>query len=123
MYEIGSELSVPQQFYRHVGVYVGLGQVFHNHPERGEEITTVGGFANGRAVSVTESGVLEPMAFMARVHAAISNPASYNLLTRNCEHTASWLRTGKAKTPQVWIWGSAAVLTAVALFAAFRTKK
>lgn len=105
MYLIGSELSVPQYFYEHVGVYVGNGRVFHNHPVRGEELVSLNDFATGRKITVRRPGVSDVSGFFHRVREARAKPTPYRFLTNNCEHTVSKLRTGVARSPQVQFWG------------------
>ena len=54
MYPIGAELSVRENFYRHVSTYIGNGLVAHNHPEDGESLVTLERFAKGRPITMTK---------------------------------------------------------------------
>lgn len=110
MYEIGSVLSVRKDFYRHVGVYAGQGMVFHNHPSSGQKLVTLEEFSSGRRIKVKKQGVADQHAFWSRLRDAESHPSSYNLFLRNCEHTASSLRKGSAKSPQLWLYSGISVL-------------
>ena len=103
--DVGSEISVPKGVVNHKGVYLGGGMVFHNHPNFGETIVPLGKFARGRSVKVVHPGVEDRASFFARLQVSLSNPREYSLLTSNCEHSASWLRTGKASSHQVRIVG------------------
>lgn len=123
MYQIGSELSVPKAFFRHVGVYVGNGHVFHNHPVHGEKVAHLNEFSEGRTITVTKAGVTDQAGFMARFNSTMAAPKRYHLLHNNCEHTVSRLRTGQSKTPQVFLWGTTFVLGGIAIWAAAKTRK
>lgn len=122
MYEIGSELSVPKAFFRHVGVYTENGYVFHNHPIHGEQLITLKEFSGGRAITVTKLGVSDQISFRNRLNAAISSPRPYRLLLNNCEHTVSRLRTEESETPQVLFWGATFILSGIAIWATARAR-
>jgi hypothetical protein len=110
MYEIGSVLSVRKDFYRHVGVYAGDGMVFHNHPNSGQQLVSIDQFSGGRKIRVKKAGALDKQAFVQRLQQAQQQPNSYNLFLRNCEHTASTLRSGSANSPQLWLYSGMSVL-------------
>ena len=80
MYQVGSELSVPEKFYKHVGVYVGDNRVFHNSPECGEVLTSVSEFAKGREINVTKQGVNDISGFFSRLRQSMCNPKNYNIV-------------------------------------------
>lgn len=122
MYEIGSELSVPKAFFRHVGVYTENGYVFHNHPVHGEQLVTLNEFSKGKAITVTKPGVSDRIGFTNRVNDAIASPKPYHLLFNNCEHTVSRLRTTESETPQVFFWGATFILSGIAIWATARAK-
>jgi hypothetical protein len=99
----------------HVGVMTN-GTVFHNTPERGEHDTTLADFSQGRPIKVVRtkvpaSRVLENVTRLRR------NPKKYDLLGRNCEHTATETLFGHPRSPLVnFVFGLAAVLLVGMLF-------
>lgn len=123
MYEIGSILSVRKDFYRHVGVYAGEGMVFHNHPDSGQRLVTLEQFAGGRKIKIRKAGVGDKQAFFSRLQHAESQPNSYNVFRRNCEHTASTLRSGKANSPQLWFYTGISVLALAASITLGRARR
>jgi hypothetical protein len=123
MYELGSILSVRKDFYRHVGVYAGNGMVFHNHPDSGQQLVTLDHFAGGRKIKLRKTGVDDKQAFLLRLQQAQQQPNSYNLLRRNCEHTASTLRGGNPSSPQLWLYAGISALAVVASIALGRATR
>lgn len=105
MYQVGTKLGVSEFFYTHVGRYVGNGMVFHNHWRNGAEIIPLSQFRNGKKVMVMDQGVVDRHAFLSRVQQAIKSGKPYNLLTNNCEHTASLVSTGIPSSPQLACYG------------------
>ncbi len=86
----------------HKGVYLGAGQVLHNTPGRGEHVTSLEEFADGKRVTLVRAACDE-----SRHRAASAAPRSdrrYNLFTHNCEHTASRVTLGRAESPQLRGW-------------------
>jgi len=84
----------------HEGVVVGLNQIFHNSPGKGEHITTLQEFAEGQKVEVTRTGA-DSLGLIARVKRMLTSPKAYSLFSRNCQHTSSEAVTGKPKSSSV----------------------
>jgi len=103
MYEFGSVLSVPKAkgFVNHMGMYVGQGLVFHNHPSSGERLVSLANFAKGRTVTVADLGVSQPLAIMSRLKESLADPSPYRSCRSNCDHTVFKLRTGIPHSPQL----------------------
>lgn len=83
---------------QHIGVVIGCNLVFHNNPEKGEHVSTIEEFAAGQDVIVQPTGA-DANLVSARLQQALAAPKSYHPLFRNCQHTASWLVKGAAKSP------------------------
>lgn len=105
MYKIGTKLGVNRLFYTHVGLYIGNGQVFHNHWRNDSEIISLQQFANGNEVEVLDQGVQSPHEFINRVRQVLASRKPYHPLNNNCEHTASYVGTGIASSPQIAFYG------------------
>lgn len=105
MYPIGTKLAVNEFFYQHVGAYYGNGLVLHNHRTNGAELVSLQQFANEKNVVVLEGGVNDVSAFYNRVHHVLARRQPYDFVTNNCEHTASYVREGVAKSPQLVFFG------------------
>lgn len=112
-YEIGSVLARPKGFVHHKGIYLGNGQVFTNTPERGEHITTLADFAQGKKVTVEKVPTVSTFALNQRTFAAVASGRKYDLFTNNCDHAVNRVLYGEASSPQLVGWGTvvAAVLT------------
>ena len=82
------------------GVVVGHNAVLHNTPDKGEHVSTFGEFASGQPVHASASEA-DPCEVTNRARQVLSNPRPYDLFARNCQHTASALIRGVAKSP--WI--------------------
>jgi hypothetical protein len=110
---IGTLLLRPKFFgiVQHEGVVVGYNAVLHNTPDKGEHVSTLNEFAAGAPVEaqITEA---DPVQLVTRVQQLLSKPQDYDLLRRNCQHTASQLIRGAAKSP--WVIGVAVVLVVIA---------
>jgi len=106
---VGDFLTRPKLgFIEHVGIYLGSNTVVTNTPEKGEHRTTIEQFGAGQRIKVQPMKA-DPVSVAANAHRILSNPKKYNILTRNCEHTAHDILNGIAKSPMV------AILAALAL--------
>ena len=85
-------------FFNHVGVGVGPNKVLHNAPGKGEHISTVKEFSNGQPVEVRHTGA-DSIAVLGRTRKTLANPQKYNVVFRNCQHTASEIISGVARSP------------------------
>jgi len=96
---------------KHVGVVIGFDQVLHNTPEKGEYISTIQEFGSGFPVTVYRSGA-SPAVVIVNASRILANPKEYDVLQRNCEHTATETAYGRSDSPQL-----KAFLALVCLFA------
>ncbi len=101
MYPIGATLEVDYMFYKHVCSYLGNNLVLHNHRDRGEEVITVDGFAEGKKIKVKAGKVPDVAMFLNRVQDVLANPKPYKIFSNNCEHTVSRVRNGVPSSPQL----------------------
>lgn len=112
-------LGVPVPF--HVGVVVGPNLVLQNTPEKGEHFATVQEFSAGKPITVHRTG-LNPSIVIARAKDILSNPQKYDLFQNNCEHTATKVVHGIAKSSQLAILAVIAILGGVALCFALKRR-
>ena len=82
---------------QHEGVVVGNNLVLHNPPEKGEHVSTVEVFADGKPVRVQRTSTT-PATILLRARQLLCRPRQYDPLTRNCQHTASELIRGRASS-------------------------
>ena len=94
-------LERPKWPVKHVGLYLGSGQVFHCTPENGEHISTLDGFAQGEAVTVIQRGVKASVEIQQRLLERLRKVRAYSYVSNNCEHAVSRITTGKASSPQL----------------------
>ena len=94
--------------YEHHGIDCGDGTVIHFHKgEQGAEVkrTSREAFAQGSAIygqRVTTAFL--PSLVVARAESRLGD-RDYDLLTRNCEHFATWCKTGRWESAQVARFG------------------
>ena len=96
----------------HVGVLVAANAVLQNTPEKGEHLAPVHEFAAGQPIRVQPTGA-DPTHVMARARNVLANAKPYNPFSRNCEHTASEVVLGFAKSPQLLFIVSLTVIVVV----------
>jgi hypothetical protein len=94
---------------QHVGVVIGRNAVFHNNPQKGEHVSTIEEFAAGQDVTVQPTGI-DPDLVSHRTRQALTNPKSYHPLWRNCQHSASALIKGVARSPLAMVVGIAIII-------------
>lgn len=100
-------------FIRHTGVYLGNGLILQNTPESGEHFVDWNGFTQGREVRI-KSMNLPAQVVIERASEILRNPKKYDSLFNNCEHTASRVTSGVARSEHV----GALVLLGLLIFAA-----
>jgi hypothetical protein len=90
--------------YQHHGIDCGDGTVIHYYKGEGEPVvrqTTYETFARGNPVYTKD----QPVAYVADrvIERAQSRfgERRYNLLTNNCEHFATWCKTGRSESAQL----------------------
>ena len=104
----GDHIWVRHWAYTHHGIDVGDGTVIHfaGKPGRGMRTaqitrTLIADFAAGRAPHIrTYATFPDPEVVLARAESRIGE-SGYRLLRNNCEHFATWCRTGHARSGQV----------------------
>ena len=114
-YQIGDVIGVQEFFYRHRGIWVGNGRVFHASKKRGQNvIDTIHDFSNGKPVQ--HEGYpsnLSPEEVIHRAHRLIGQP--FNLFGDNCEHLVAKVHGLPKQSPQLRQW-SAVALAAILVF-------
>lgn len=108
---VGSHLKVWRAGYTHHGIYAGRGWMIHY---TGEVFKTILGlskpeirfdrvrdFSSGKKVIIVDhpEGAAGPERTIARAFSKL-HEQDYDLFENNCEHFASWCRTGQMKSPQ-----------------------
>lgn len=102
----------------HVGVAIAPDRILQNTPSKGEHLTTVQEFSAGKPIKVHRIGA-NPSIVVARAQTILANPQQYDVIQNNCEHTATKIVHGIARSPQVAFFGVLALL-GVAAFALSR---
>lgn len=99
----------------HRGIVLEDGRVLHNTPGRGEHISSLREFSNGRKVKVERRSWDQRSEALARASRWRARP--YHLLRNNCEHTVSRAGTGRSASPQLRGWALGLGLAGAALVA------
>jgi hypothetical protein len=95
---VGSQLYRQKlAFIEHEGVVVGVNAVYHNTPEKGEHVSTISEFSAGQKIRIERTNADAQM-LLTRVRSALRNPKKYHLVFRNCQHTASEMIHGTARS-------------------------
>jgi hypothetical protein len=104
---------------QHVGVVSPGGRVLENDPVHGERVNSLSGFAAGKPVRVHRTNAPSGEVVQ-RARSLLANPKRYDLLKRNCEHTANEVIRGRPFSPQVAV-GAVGLLFITAIFLAHKT--
>lgn len=99
----------------HVSVVVAPGTVIQNTPERGEHLATVREFAAGQPIKVRRTGA-DPSHVLSRTRRVLANAKAYNPFSRNCEHTASEVTYGLARSRQLVLFVGLALVVILLAF-------
>ena len=84
----------------HWGVWLPPG-VLHNTPERGEHISTLAKFRDGKPIEIIRPRNINRHEIIHRAQSIASHPSSYQCLWRNCEHTINQITVDEAYSPTV----------------------
>ena len=101
----------------HKGVVLEDGSVLHNMPERGEHVSSISEFADGRRVEVRPQPLDVRRNAVRRAESVLRAPRTYDLLGHNCDHTVTRLTEGRPRSPQLmnWLLGAGAALAVFAV--------
>ena len=101
-------LAGMDSFYQHHGIDCGDGTVIHYYKGTGEPVisrTTMETFALGNPVYPYKTAVsFIPDLVIERAESRLGE-RQYNLLTNNCEHFATWSKTGRNVSQQLLDYG------------------
>ena len=96
-------LQVPRRhgLFNHHGIDLGDGTVAHYLEGREILRSPFADFSQGEVVSVTEHADASPVGVTLRRAMSRLGEQNYNLLFNNCEHFATWCKTGRHRSVQV----------------------
>ena len=121
---IGDVLTRPKPGtpFTHVGVALGNGMAAHNTPDRGEHASSLEDFADGQPVTVHRTGA-DPSIVVARAQTVLASPQGYHAVVNNCEHTATKIIRGAARSSQAAFWFVVAIIIATVLLVVYTTRR
>ena len=96
-------LQVPRRhgLFNHHGIDLGDGTVAHYLEGREILRSSVSEFSQGEVVSVMDHADASPAGVTLRRAMSRLGEQNYNLLFNNCEHFATWCKTGRHRSEQV----------------------
>ena len=96
-------LQVPRRhgLFNHHGIDLGDGTVAHYLEGREILRSPFADFSQGEMVNVTEHADASPVGVTLRRAMSRLGEQNYNLLFNNCEHFATWCKTGRHRSVQV----------------------
>lgn len=96
-------LQVPRRhgLFNHHGIDLGDGTVAHYLEGREILRSPISEFSQGEVVSVMDHADASPAAVTLRRAMSRLGEQNYNLLFNNCEHFATWCKTGRHRSGQV----------------------
>lgn len=110
IFNLGDHLKVSRGFYDHEGIYSGANRVIHfaspysGAPKHLASIreTSLAEFALGGTITIETDTPTRaaPQEIVTRARSKLGRKG-YDLFNSNCEHFASWCRTGRANSPQI----------------------
>jgi hypothetical protein len=101
-FQRGDHLYVDYGGYTHHGIYYGHGKVIHYYDKKIRE-SSLKKFANGNIDKIfvrAYSRCSDTEKVRSRAKRKLGD-RRYNLITSNCEHFATWCKTGKWRSKQV----------------------
>ena len=121
-YELADVVSRPKSAFdliAHKGIVVGFDAVFHNTPERGEHISTLREFANGKRVSIIKRHPhpAQRHAILRRIRQQLAAPRGHDVFGYNCEHSVSRVLGLPAQSEQLRTWLAFAAIATLAMAA------
>ena len=96
-------LEVPRQhgLFRHHGIDLGDGSVAHYLEGREILRSPLDDFSQGQPISVIDHSDASPTGVTLRRAMSRIGEQNYNLLFNNCEHFATWCKTGRHRSSQI----------------------
>ena len=94
---------MPRQhgLFRHHGIDLGDGSVAHYLEGREILRSPLGDFSQGEPISVIDHSDASPTGVTLRRAMSRIGEQNYNLLFNNCEHFATWCKTGRHRSSQI----------------------
>jgi len=85
----------------HVGLYIeSARQVFHNSPGRGEHLSTLDEFSEGKQITFEEVNSINYQTVVNRINSSLANPQNYDLVKFNCEDSVYKILETNPHSPQ-----------------------
>jgi hypothetical protein len=99
----GDHLQVPRQhgLFHHHGIDLGDGTVAHYLEGREILRSTCQDFSQGQPLTVIQHSESSPTGVTVRRAMSRIGEQNYNLLFNNCEHFATWCKTGRHRSGQI----------------------
>ena len=118
----GEVVSVPEKFYRHLGIDLGDGTVIHASKKKRKVVCEpMGEFAEGKQIRYEGyPGKLPPEQVIDRASELIGQP--FRLFSENCEHLVTHAHGLKRRSPQVESWLIVAGVVILALVVAKKVR-
>lgn len=113
----GDHLRVPRQhgLFAHHGIYLGDGSVAHYLEGREILRSSISEFSYGQPLSTLVHAQCSPIRVTLQRAVNRIGEQNYNLLFNNCEHFATWCKTGRHRSLQVEGWLHTSSLGALAI--------
>ena len=96
----GDHIKTNRLFYTHHGIYISDNEVIE-YSSSCIRVTTLVKFRNGGNLEVVRYKKALPNRRTIQIARNFLNTANYNLILRNCEHFATFCKTGKWYSDQV----------------------
>lgn len=103
----GDHIKVKRSLYFHHGIYIGDNTVVHFTGEPFYKLeakirrSTIFVFLEGGEAELVQYGKCQPIDYTIKIAESHIGKSGYNLVFNNCEHFATFCKTGKAKSEQV----------------------
>lgn len=103
----GDHIYVQRLGYTHHGIDAGDGEVIHYTGEVGQKAsaavkkTSIAEFEKGNLIGVRSYEVCDPVELVMERAESRLGESAYSLVFNNCEHFATWCKTGKHQSEQV----------------------
>lgn len=85
----GDVVACDKGVLKHVGVVISENRVLHNTPERGEHISSLFDFCQGRPYEIRRTPAHLCQVVLHNASIIAISPRQYDVIVNNCEHTAT----------------------------------
>ncbi len=94
------KVSCDKAWGKHVGLFIEGEGVFHNAPGKGEHLSNIQAFSEGKPITYELVESVDYFTVVNKINTALQRPKQYDLLKYNCEDSLYAVLEGEPRSPQ-----------------------